>query len=354
VAWRGGRAHTLPVGFVSLLTTDLIPAAAKLEVARILAGLGRPGATRGLAGVTVQDWIEARARTPEAREVLAALVRLSTYADAPAELDAGATVAQLARATAGVLYLHGGWQVLVDALAAAARAAGARIEVGVRAQTVLGADRVEGVALADGAVRPASEVILAVPPRAAAALLEGTEAADAAGGALGVAGLGTRGRLALAPEGVVARASCLDVALEGPLPRPRRFFGLGIDQPEYASVHTSVARLGPGPVIHVARYLAPDAASASKDDLLALLQRLQPGAAERAVHIEYHPKMIVTHGLPRASAGGRRPGPYVPGLAGAYVAGDWVGAEGMLADAACASGDAAAQDILRSAAAEAA
>ena len=57
----------------------------------------------------------------------------------------------------------------------------------------------------------------------------------------------------------------------------------------------------------------------------------------------YLHRMVVTHGLPLASTGGLagRPGVAVPGRQGAFVAGDWVGGVGQLADASLASGSAA-------------
>ena len=54
----------------------------------------------------------------------------------------------------------------------------------------------------------------------------------------------------------------------------------------------------------------------------------------------YLHRSVVTHGLPLAAAGGLagRPGVSVPERAGAFVAGDWVGGVGHLADASLASG----------------
>jgi hypothetical protein len=49
--------------------------------------------------------------------------------------------------------------------------------------------------------------------------------------------------------------------------------------------------------------------------------------------------MVVTHLLPSPEQGlAGRPGVAVPGAAGIYLAGDWVGPSGWLADAALASG----------------
>ena len=53
--------------------------------------------------------------------------------------------------------------------------------------------------------------------------------------------------------------------------------------------------------------------------------------------------MTVTHGL--AGVDGR-PGVDTLGIAGVRIAGDWVGPDGMLADAAVASGVAAARSLM--------
>ena len=55
--------------------------------------------------------------------------------------------------------------------------------------------------------------------------------------------------------------------------------------------------------------------------------------------------MTVSNALTTAKqfGNGGRPGPEVLGIAGLYVAGDWVGAEGLLPDASVASGKRAAE-----------
>ena len=55
------------------------------------------------------------------------LVRISTYTDAPDLLSAGAGITQAAMGLAGVTYLDGGWQHLVDALTTAATRAGVTV-----------------------------------------------------------------------------------------------------------------------------------------------------------------------------------------------------------------------------------
>jgi phytoene dehydrogenase-like protein len=115
----------------------------------------------------------------------------------------------------------------------------------------------------------------------------------------------------------------------------------------YFSVHSATARLAPegGAVIHVARYGGGDDAHEVERELEGVLERLQPGARDLVVERRFLPSITVMHDFPQASRGGLggRPGPEVPGAPGVFVAGDWVGPAGMLADASLASArDAAA------------
>ena len=103
------------------------------------------------------------------------------------------------------------------------------------------------------------------------------------------------------------RAGCLDVALSR-LPDPTTNFALGIDEPLYFSVHSSVAKLAPAgaALIHVARYLAPGEIP-DVDRLEALLDLMQPGWREVVVEKRFLPKMTVTHAVvPPGGATDRR------------------------------------------------
>jgi hypothetical protein len=59
----------------------------------------------------------------------------------------------------------------------------------------------------------------------------------------------------------------------------------------------------------------------------------------------YLPRMTTVTAIPTPQTGGLpgRPGVALPGHAGAFVAGDWVGPEGLLLDAAVSSAVAAAR-----------
>jgi phytoene dehydrogenase-like protein len=336
-AIAGGAKHTLPGGPISLLTSGLLGLPAKIELARFLGGLARVD-TGALQATPADRWLAAALRHARARELVAALFRLSTYANDPERLSAGAALDQLRLAlAANVLYLDGGWQTLVDGLRAAATAAGVRIASGARVVAVERDSTVRAVRLADGTLTEAGAVVLATDP-ATAAELAGDAGLAAGAGAL-----------------VPVLAACLDVCLAS-LPRRRSLFALGIDRPLYLSVHSAVAKLAPegGALVHVARYLPPGAAGGSEDEreLEGLLDLVQPGWRDVLVARRFLPRMVVSNALVTAAGGGLagRPAVEVPGAPGLYLAGDWVGAQGMLADASLASARRAAELAAASAA----
>jgi phytoene dehydrogenase-like protein len=219
---------------------------------------------------------------------------------------------------------------LVDGLRAAATTAGVRIVSGARVGAVEHEDEgaVTGVRLESGETVGADAVVLAVAPREAAGLVSQR----------------ARATLEAWAEALVpVRAACLEVGLKS-LPRPRSRFALGIDRPLYLSVHSAVAELAPpgAALIHVAKYLPVGSDGdqrADERELEALLDTIQPGWRAVLVTRRWLPRMIVSNALVTAAAGGLagRPGPAVPGVRGLCVVGDWVGAEGQLADATLAS-----------------
>ena len=362
IALINGEELRLPNNWLSFITTSLLSLRGKGQLASALLHIRRFGGTRA-GSVTLREWIDARMTDTRARRVLEALVRLATYTDHADVESAGPALAQMKIAMRGVLYVDEGWQKIVDSLHRAAissgvnfvsssRIVGVQHDGAVRAVELGGlevdADRMDTHAIAfpstpeevEGTRLPAETVLLAVDPTTAASLV-------------GDAGA----------EWATARpvtAACLDVALRS-LPQPRNTFALGIDQPLYYAVHSAFAQLTPkgGALIHLAKYSkerhATDeelegprprrnsAAIEDEQELEALLDRMQPGWREVLVHRRFLPSMTVTNAL--LTPGIRRPSP-VTSVRGLYIAGDWVGDEGLLSDAALSSARAAAKAIL--------
>ncbi len=320
LAQDGGRLHTLPRSLGTMLSSSLLPAGAKLELARLLVALPRLE-TRSLDAVPLAAWVEGRLRSPGARKLALALFRVATYVGDAERCSAGAALRQLALAARhNVLYLDGGWQPLVDGAAAAATEAGVALLERAKVEALTREERGFSLAISGGRRLRAAAVVLAVPPADAARLA-------------GVPALSDEVR-ALAP----ARVACLDVALSA-LPNPRANFVLGVDRPTYFSVASASAALAPqgGALVHLMKYLGPLAPDAARDqpELEAQLDLLQPGWREKVVHHRFLPNLIASNATPEAARGGRRP--EVAAAPGLYLVGDWVGEEGHLLDASLAS-----------------
>lgn len=83
-------------------------------------------------------------------------------------------------------------------------------------------------------------------------------------------------------------------------------------------------------------------------ELEGVVDLVQPGWRDAVAERRFLPSMTVMHALPVAAAGGLagRPDVRVPEVRNLFVAGDWVGPEGLLADASLASAHRAATAIL--------
>ncbi len=323
-AIRDGALHYLSQSPVSFITTRELSTRAKLAVTRLLVRIATLDPKK-LRQLTVREWLDKIVTQPEARGLATALARIATYANDP-DLSAEVAAMQLQLANRGVLYVDGGWQVLIDGLRAAAERAGARVVVNAVAEKIEGG----AVRLKDGRSLTAGAIVIAASPSAVAGMIDSTAARQ------------------WARDAVPVRAACLDVGLRR-LPQPKRGFAFGLDEPLYFSVHTRAAKLAPdgGATIHVAKYLAPDDhdAKAHERELEACMDLVQPGWRDELAERRFLPDMNVIEATVHASERGLagRPGPEVPDVENVFVAGDWVGAEGWLSDAALASAKRAAE-----------
>lgn len=339
-AIKGGKKYTFPAGVVSLLTTGLFDLSAKLEVGRLLGSIGKIDCDR-LMDVTASEWVETNLSHPDVRDLVYALFRVATYVNAPQVMSARVAIRQLQMALSkSVLYIDGGWQSLVDALDASAVRMGVAMETESKAAIVErdGAGAVRAVRLEGGRAYAASNVVIAASPAVAAGIVEDAERSSLHG---------------YAERSIPVKLAGLDVCLSR-LPDPRATFALGIDQSLYLSVHSAFARLAPegAAMIHVARYLSPDQedpSAGTERELEDALDLVQPGWRDHLIYRRFMASITVMNALPSARDGGTigRPGPEVQGVPGLFVAGDWVGPEGLLADASLASAKRVAELIIR-------
>lgn len=361
VALLGDEAFRMPTGWASLLATTLLSFRGKKELATVLFGIYRSGG-RQVEG-TATSWLDESFTDARARSVMAALLRQATWCDDCDVLDARAALDQMRVWLQRGLFIDEGWQKVVDSLQSAAISSGVNF---VTSSRIIGVDhdgeRVRGIRVGgleldadrmdtqsllmpdsapegvDGTQIPASDVLLAIDPQTAASML---------GPELDLPWRQTR----------PLTVATLDVALAS-LPDARSLQAVSIDQPMQLAVHSAFAQLTPkgGALVHVTRCLrdtngaldADDrpvtrAVSATEQAMEALLDRMQPGWRNRVVHRRFLPALTASNALP--AVGSQRPAPST-GIRGLYLAGDWVGDEGMLADASLASARAAARAIL--------
>jgi phytoene dehydrogenase-like protein len=317
---RGGGLHRLPTGPASLLRSGLLGTRSKAQLAAVLARLPRLSPD-DFEGISTRRWIDDQGLRPDAVAVVLALLRLGTYCADPDALGADAAVAQMQLAAAsGVRYLDGGWAQLTDALAA-----------GVEVRTTAPVRSIEPAAgrfelVGDDGRVVARQVVIAVGGPAA-----------------------TRQLLPDPPDwgdlGAPVTAACLDLGVSRP---PLPGYVLGIDAPLYATTQGPPAHQAPAgaAVVGVLRYGARSAAE-DREELDA--HRRLAGVADDDVVVErFLASMTVASTAPRPERGGMRgrPAPDATGTPGIHLAGDWVGPDGLLADAALASGAAAARRAL--------
>jgi phytoene dehydrogenase-like protein len=302
---RGGRPTRRPGG--------------SLALTRWLAGLARVEPAE-LRGRSATEWLRETVPSEPARASAAALVRVTTFVADHDALSAEVAATQLKIGLyPGVRYLRGGWQTLVDALADPADRAGATLRTRAAARE-LQRDADGWAVTLDGETLRADVVVLAGGGPDAAAKLLGEEAPPAPGPA--------------------AELSVLDLGLSK-LPRRGRRFALGLDDPTYLSRHSPPDH-PEGVLLSLASY-----ARQPRDVLEATADAAQPGWRERATMQRFLPRMVAVSAIATASGGGLAGRPGVDRGQGLYLAGDWVGPEGWLVDAALSSGAAAAAAALR-------
>jgi glycine/D-amino acid oxidase-like deaminating enzyme len=318
-ALSDGNLEVLPTGAGSAIHSKLLGSRDKAQFALLFARLLRLEAT-SLSTHSVQEWLGALSLRARVEGLLKALIRLSTYTADVESFSADAAVGQLqAGIRGGVRYLDGGWGTLVEALATKAEV--------VQHLPVTGIEPGPSSLLVqtkEGQLRARRVIVAAGSPDAARRLLPTTEVA----------------------VGPAVTAACLDV---GTTSVPRPGYVLSLDDPLYATTQGPPARQAPpgAAVVAALRYGARQA-SEDRPQLEALLATAGV-EADHVVVERYLAKMTVAGAMPTKALGGLPGRPKITdsGLPGVLLAGDWVGPEGLLADAALVSGQQAAKAALK-------
>ena len=305
----GDDVVPMPGSTLRAITSRVLSSREKLALGRFLGSLGkRPVAS----SVSAIDWL-ADSLSGRALDFVRTLTTVGTYCSDLTLLSADAASSQLALALRGVTYIDGGWQVLVDGLADACRTAGGSVVEHCPVVSVTDTPGGWRLSTGMGEMSARSVVLAAGGPAEAGRVL---------------------GRDDLWPDlGPNVTAACLDLDLAVPPPVPVLF---SLDDPLYLSQHSDT-------VVHVMRY-GVRSADADRAELAA-------HAALAGVNVDdarasrFLARMVVAHTAPSPTADGLagRPGVAVQEMPGVYVAGDWVGDSGLIADASLASASAAAR-----------
>lgn len=306
-----GTVGLLPGTPLEAIKSRLVGLRTKAQLGGLVASPKRALKTE-TDGRSMQQWIDEQLSDHDARLIMAMISRVATYTDDLTTIDAHIALSQVVGAmTDGVLYLDHGWQQIVAQLERVANHAGAKIEYGSKIESIDQVRESDAIIVANGGPNHVAKFL-------------GTESSICA---------------TWAAEAQPVFASCLDVALRA-LPQPKRRVCFGVDEPLYLSVHTPSAQLAPsagGELMHVMQYGDSDVDPRAR--LEGLIDDVQPGWRDETVAQQYGRRMLVAHDRPKPGSGvNGRPAVAVPDCDNVFVAGDWVGSRGLLADASLASG----------------
>jgi phytoene dehydrogenase-like protein len=349
-AIKGGKVYPLPLGLGQLLGTRLIKGSrGKTEAIKFFMSLKKIKVDE-LRETSLQDWLDKNFQSADVKGLIKMLSRLATYSNDSKTQSAGLALSQIRAAVAGgVEYVDKGWQTIVNGLVDSAKEMNVRFLTG---KSVLAIEN-KGVAkkdsdqptwrvfLSDGNAIPYKNLIIAGSPGDVYNLLKSNARVS-------------KSFLNHLAEGVTpVRVATMDIALSK-LPNPESFGAYGIDDPLYLSVHSAFAKLAPegGAMVHVMKNMDSAGESnpkADREELENFMDQVQPGWRNVVVKQRFLPNMTVSNALVCANQGGTvgRPDVKVPAMDNLYIIGDWVGPEGMLADASLASAKRAAEMVLR-------
>jgi phytoene dehydrogenase-like protein len=343
IATIGSSESRFPGGVFGLLTSPSIRGA-RAAALSLAMKLRRGSASAISIDQTVSQWLDEHVAHDGLRRVMEALVRIATWSD-DATQGASLAMRQVGALLRGQTIVDEGWQRLIDALHSAAVAAGVTFVTSSRiVRVVHDGESVRGLELGEledlgisgtdaivaessdsfipkGTMLKAEDIVLAVDPATARHLVKSPEVTATWN-----------------PPSSVAITS-LDVALKH-LPRPEVSYAAGLDRPVMFSVPSETSHLAPGggAMLHITK-----CGKGTELELETMLDSLQPGWRELVVYRRFLPEIVASNAL--VTPEWQRPEAKTA-IRGLFLAGDWIGSDGVLSDAAASSARSAARAIL--------
>jgi phytoene dehydrogenase-like protein len=333
---RNTIEYTAPFNPLGLLTTSLLNWKERIEWIFILSKIQQVD-TQALADQTFQEWVEKGVQSKNVQSLLFVLGRLSTYCHCPEKVSAKVVVTHIKTSLGGVLYLHDGWQTIIDQLHNKAVIKGVQIKThSIVKQVIPTEHRSLKIILSNNEEISCKYVISTTGPLELTDLLGEIENVKANN----IFSL-------LTP----VKGASLDISLSQ-LPHPKKLFALDMNDSLYYSVHSNVASLSENrknSIVHVFKYYHPDDSIDSikvRNELEQFLETMQPGWRDVCVTSRFLPNITVNQRLPLVGHEKyfQRSETEIPGL---YIAGDWASPHYILSEGAACSGKQAAEEIIQ-------
>ncbi len=322
------------ISISNLFLTSHLKLKEKFEFIRFFSKLKRIPA-KSLNAISLQSFLDEKISSNNVQNIILALSRLATYSNCPEQLSAGVVIRQLQDSK--VLYVERGWQTIVDALKKQVDQLSTTIQCHAMVESVSGAQPLIQVKMKDGSIHTTRTVLSTVEPARVTEMIAKSDNDTVINQFQNI---------------TPVFAACLDVVLDR-LPNPKINFALGVEKPLYFVNHSNFVRLTESTehkVIHVLKYLNPFEESVPeqvKSELENFLNLLQPGWKKHVISQRFLPKMTVANALPSLELMSKYPNSQINDIRGMYVAGDWVGNEGLLVNKSLESAKKASQLILK-------
>lgn len=348
---KKGKLYKLPTKLNEILTTKLLNGwGSKVEVLHFFIKLNKMKLDQ-LYPLSFQEWLDLNFKNPDSKDFVKMLGRIATYTYNTENLSARLALYQVKTAVTGsVVYLDEGWQTLIDQLVEIGKRNGVKYVHGKGVVTLQqdyahdkkNAQQIWKISLSDNTTLSYHNVIIATNPFHVYSLLKDNKKVN------------SEFLKQLENINRPARVATLDLALSS-LPNPDVYGVYGMDTPLYISLHSAFAKLSTdrnGVLFHAMKYLDSSIGPNPLEDKLqleSLLDTIQPGWRKMIIRQRFLPNMIASNTVINYNNNEtmeNRPDTEVPGVNNLYIIGDWVGPDGMLADASFASAKAVALSIL--------
>ncbi|MEH7379969.1 FAD-dependent oxidoreductase [Bacillus sp. JJ1533] len=327
--------HVIPTDFSSIMSSTLISWKAKFMFGKLMVKIMQLN-IYSIPEISLKEWADSEISDPMVRHIFYSICRLTSYTNASTLQLAKPVLKQVKRSlNAGVLYVDGGWETIVQKLKKQAEAWGAEILTNKNVTNIEHHEQYQIIQCSDGTIIHVPDCIVAAPPKEAINMINGAEH--------------TSLRL-WNEQAIPVTACCLDIGIKK-LPNPKHQFAIGLDQALFFTNQSRAAKLSEDGtlVVSLAKYHNPMEeinVNADKQQLESVMDLLHPGWQKEVVVQQFLPKLTVSHDFPHVKRK-ENPGPRIPEMKGIFIAGDWAGHEEVLADAAVASGKRAAREILK-------